>query len=56
MALFLPRNNYFPIINVNSQSKFHSRKGVEFSMRNKRNLMWEKQDLTEKEVKNMTKN
>ena len=27
---------------VNSQSKFHSRKGVEFSMRNKRNLMWEK--------------
>ena len=41
---------------VNSQSKFHSRKAVEFSMRNKRNLMWEKQDLIEKEVKNTTKN
>ena len=27
---------------VNSQSKFHSRKAVEFSMRNKRNLVWEK--------------
>jgi hypothetical protein len=41
---------------VNSQSKFHSRKAVEFSMRNKRNLMWEKQDLTEKEVENTRKN
>jgi len=33
---------------VNSQSKFHSRKAVEFSMRKKRNLEWEKQELKEK--------
>ena len=27
---------------VNSQSKFHSKKAVEFSVRNKWNLEWEK--------------
>jgi hypothetical protein len=41
---------------VNSQSKFHSRKAVEFSMRNKWNLMWEKEKLMGKEVKNTAKN
>ena len=41
---------------VNSQSKFHSVDGVEISMRNKWNLMWEKQDIEEKEAKNKTPN
>jgi hypothetical protein len=30
--------------NVNSQSKFHSRKAVEISMRNQWKLVWEKEE------------
>ena len=38
-AVFVPLAVIAIITFVNSQSKFHSRKAVEFSMRNKRNLV-----------------
>ena len=40
---------------MNSQSKFHSRKGEEFSVGNKWKLVWENRKNEEKGAKNKTK-
>ncbi len=40
---------------VNSQSKFHSREGVEISMKNKRDLVLEKKERTTRKPQNAGK-